>query len=79
LEARRAAFFEGAGFFEEVGGAGDDLELFGALEQEEGVGVHLDDGSVASADDEECGGGDFFEVFAGEVGSATAGDNGVYA
>ena len=67
---------EGAALFEEVGGVGDDAEFFDAGELFEGGFGELKHHLVLAADDKEDWAVDFFEGGAGEVGAASAGDDG---
>ncbi len=68
--------FEGAAFFEEVGGVGDDAECFVAGEVFDGFFGQLEHDIVVSADDEEDGAVDLLEGGTGEVWAAAAGDDG---
>ena len=63
---------QGAGFPEEVGRPGDDLEAGLTGELGHRLPVELDDERVASADDQQRGLAHGAEVPAGEVGPAAA-------
>ena len=68
--------FECAGFFEEVGGAGYDLDAVFGVESLCCFFVELEYLFVASSDEHEDGHVDSFECVAGHVGPASAGDDG---
>jgi hypothetical protein len=63
---------ERAGLLEEVGGAGDDDELVLDAQQGCGLAVHLDDGHIPPAHDEQGRGLHIGEAVCGQVGPAPA-------
>jgi hypothetical protein len=67
--------FEGAGLFEQVGGAGDDLEPLFDPQVLQRFAVHIDDRQIQAANDEQRGGFDAGEDGDGEVGAAASGND----
>lgn len=67
---------ESAGFLEEVGGPGDDLEAGRRAELGLGAAVELEHDFVASADDQQRGGPHQSEAVPGQVRPPAPGDDG---
>ncbi len=53
---------QGAWFLEEVRGSGNNDEFLGACQLNEGLLVHLNDGDILTAHDQQGGGGDEREI-----------------
>lgn len=69
---------QSACFFEQMGGAGDDLQLSQTLQPLKSRLIERQYVRIVAADDQQCGSADLGQILAGEIGPATSADDGVY-